>query len=127
MKTYNKNTLIYKIRAWVIVLLGGLEIINMIASLIGTEDSLLARQILIWLLFMLFFTITEIYDDFVIVRLDGVVFQPMLFLSSSVFVAVVFSLRRAIIILAIELLIMMVGIIVIRHKHKMPTKRKKKA
>ena len=59
MKIYKKNTLVYKVRAWVIVCTGSIQTLNYIALGLKTRGENIFRSMCILACFTCLFTISE--------------------------------------------------------------------
>ena len=93
MKTYNKNTFVHKLRAYLIILLGIFQLVHYIALLNYAKTPELNRVIWYLIIFTIVFTILEIKNDFSIMLKNGLVIQIVGFAMSLHGGLVVFGMR----------------------------------
>ena len=118
MKTYNKNSLTYKLRAWTIVSLGVMQIIIYIVLRIFVEEKELINDIWFWMIFSLVFTAFEIKNGFSIAGKDGAVLQIVAFVQSCFCVVLVLGQMAGIIVGILGMLIVSGGLAVIYWKNR---------
>lgn len=109
MKTNNKNSLIYKFRAWVIVLLGILQVLHYIATLLNGKNTELSREMIFWMFCGIVSTLMKIKDDFAIGIQNGIIVQITTFVISCAYILIEFSKEIMVIVVIIEVLIIIAG------------------
>ena len=118
MKIYNKNTLVYKVRAWVIVCTGSIQTLNYIALGLKTRGENIFRSMCILACFTCLFTISEIRDEFQKGKGDATLTETSLYLVSIGYIGYCFSPFWAVIVGGIETIILLLGIVAILQKQK---------
>ena len=118
MKIYKKNTLVYKVRAWVIVCTGSIQTLNYIALGLKTRGDNIFRSMCILACFTCLFTITEIRDEFQKGKGDATITETSLYLVSIGYIGYCFSPFWAVIVGGIETIILLLGIVAILQKQK---------
>ena len=118
MKIYKKNTLVYKVRAWVIVCTGSIQTLNYIALGLKTRGENIFRSMCILACFTCLFTISEIRDEFQKGKGDATLTEISLYLVSIVYIGYCFSPFWAVIVGGIETIILLLGIVAILQKQK---------
>ena len=117
MKKYNKNTLVFKVRAWLIVILGILQVINYIIGLCCSNSPRLSRYMSFFMFFAIVVTVWEIRDKFLIFgRSNALSLQTINFIYSLICMVCVWCENKVIVlgsVVVIELLIIIGGISVI--------------
>ena len=118
MKIYKKNTLVYKVRAWVIVCTGSIQSLNYIALGLKTRGENIFRSMCILACFTCLFTISEIRDEFQKGKGDATLTETSLYLVSIGYIGYCFSPFWAVIVGGIETIILLLGIVAILQKQK---------
>ena len=118
MKIYKKNTLVYKVRAWVIVCTGSIQTLNYIALGLKTRGEKIFRSMCILACFTCLFTISEIRDEFQKGKGDATLTEISLYLVSIGYIGYCFSPFWAVIVGGIETIILLLGIVAILQKQK---------
>lgn len=118
MKIYKKNTLVYKVRAWVIVCTGSIQTLNYIALGLKTRGESIFRSMCILACFTCLFTISEIRDEFKKGKGDATLTETSLYLVSIGYIGYCFSPFWAVIVGGIETIILLLGIVAILQKQK---------
>ena len=118
MKIYKKNTLVYKVRAWVIVCTGSIQTLNYIALGLKTRGENIFRSMCILACFTCLFTISEIRDEFQKGKGDATLTEISLYLVSIGYIGYCFSPFWAVIVGGIETIILLHGIVAILQKQK---------
>lgn len=118
MKIYKKNTLVYKVRAWVIVCTGSIQTLNYIALGLKTRGESIFRSMCILACFTCLFTISEIRDEFQKGKGDATLTETSLYLVSIGYIGYCFSPFWAVIVGGIETIILLLGIVAILQKQK---------
>lgn len=118
MKIYKKNTLVYKVRAWVIVCTGSIQTLNYIALGLKTRGENIFRSMCILACFTCLFTISEIRDEFQKGKGDATLTEISLYLVSIGYIGYCFSPLWAVIAGGIETIILLFGIVAILQKQK---------
>ena len=118
MKIYKKNTLVYKVRAWVIVCTGSIQKLNYIALGLKTRGENIFRSMCILACFTCLFTISEIRDEFQKGKGDATLTETSLYLVSIGYIGYCFSPFWAVIVGGIETIILLLGIVAILQKQK---------
>ena len=118
MKIYKKNTLVYKVRAWVIVCTGSIQTLNYIALGLKTRGENIFRSMCILACFTCLFTISEIRDEFQKGKGDATLTEISLYLVSIGYIGYCFSPFWAVIAGGIETIILLFGIVAILQKQK---------
>jgi hypothetical protein len=118
MKIYKKNTLVYKVRAWVIVCTGSIQTLNYIALGLKTRGENIFRSMCILACFTCLFTISEIRDEFQKGKGDATLTETSLYLVSIGYIGYCFSPFWAVIVGGIETIILLLGIVAILQKQK---------
>ena len=118
MKIYKKNTLVYKVRAWVIVCTGSIQTLNYIALGLKTRGENIFRSMRILACFTCLFTISEIRDEFQKGKGDATLTEISLYLVSIGYIGYCFSPFWAVIVGGIETIILLLGIVAILQKQK---------
>lgn len=118
MKIYKKNTLVYKVRAWVIVCTGSIQTLNYIALGLKTRGESIFRSMCILACFTCLFTISEIRDEFQKGKGDATLTEISLYLVSIGYIGYCFSPFWAVIVGGIETIILLLGIVAILQKQK---------
>ena len=118
MKIYKKNTLVYKVRAWVIVCTGSIQTLNYIALGLKTRGENIFRSMCILACFTCLFTISEIRDEFQKGKGDATLTEISLYLVSIGYIGYCFSPFWAVIVGGIETIILLLGIVAILQKQK---------
>ena len=118
MKIYKKNTLVYKVRAWVIVCTGSIQTLNYIALGLKTRGENIFRSMCILACFTCLFTISEIRDEFQKGKGDATLTETSLYLVSIGDIGYCFSPFWAVIVGGIETIILLLGIVAILQKQK---------
>lgn len=118
MKIYKKNTLVYKVRAWVIVCTGSIQTLNYIALGLKTRGESIFRSMCILACFTCLFTISEIRDEFQKGKGDATITETSLYLVSIGYIGYCFSPFWAVIVGGIETIILLLGIVAILQKQK---------
>lgn len=118
MKIYKKNTLVYKVRAWVIVCTGSIQTLNYIALGLKTRGENIFRSMCILACFTCLFTISEIRDEFQKGKGDATLTEISLYLVSIGYIGCCFSPFWAVIVGGIETIILLLGIVAILQKQK---------
>lgn len=118
MKIYKKNTLVYKVRAWVIVCIGSIQTLNYIALGLKTRGENIFRSMCILACFTCLFTISEIRDEFQKGKGDATLTEISLYLVSIGYIGYCFSPFWAVIVGGIETIILLLGIVAILQKQK---------
>ena len=118
MKIYKKNTLVYKVRAWVIVCTGSIQTLNYIALGLKTRGENIFRSMCILACFTCLFTISEIRDEFQKGKGDATLTEISLHLVSIGYIGYCFSPFWAVIVGGIETIILLLGIVAILQKQK---------
>lgn len=118
MKIYKKNTLVYKVRAWVIVCTGSIQTLNYIALGLKTRGENIFRSMCILACFTCLFTISEIRDEFQKGKGDATLTEISLYLVSIGYSGYCFSPLWAVIVGGIETIILLLGIVAILQKQK---------
>lgn len=119
MKIYKKNTLVYKVRAWVIVCTGSIQTLNYIALGLKTRGESIFRSMCIMACFTCLFTIFEIRDEFSIGHKGGEALSDiLLYLVSIGYIGDCFSPFCAIIVGGIETIILLLGIAAVLQRQK---------
>lgn len=118
MKIYKKNTLVYKVRAWVIVCTGSIQTLNYIALGLKTRGENIFRSMCILACFTCLFTISEIRDEFQKGKGDATITETSLYLVSIGYIGYCFSPFWAVIVGGIETIILLLGIVAILQKQK---------
>ena len=118
MKIYKKNTLVYKVRAWVIVCTGSIQTLNYIALGLKTRGENIFRSMCILACFTCLFTISEIRDEFQKGKGDATLTETSLYLVSIGYIGYCFSPFWAVIVGEIETIILLLGIVAILQKQK---------
>lgn len=118
MKIYKKNTLVYKVRAWVIVCTGSIQTLNYIALGLKTRGENIFRSMCILACFTCLFTISEIRDEFQKGKGDATLTEISLCLVSIGYIGYCFSPFWAVIVGGIETIILLLGIVAILQKQK---------
>lgn len=118
MKIYKKNTLVYKVRAWVIVCTGSIQTLNYIAVGLKTRGESIFRSMCILACFTCLFTISEIRDEFQKGKGDATLTEISLYLVSIGYIGYCFSPLWAVIVGGIETIILLFGIVAILQKQK---------
>ena len=118
MKIYKKNTLVYKVRAWVIVCTGSIQTLNYIALGLKTRGENIFRSMCILACFTCLFTISEIRDEFQNGKGDATLTEISLYLVSIGYIGYCFSPFWAVIVGGIETIILLLGIVAILQKQK---------
>lgn len=118
MKIYKKNTLVYKVRAWVIVCTGSIQTLNYIALGLKTRGENIFRSMCILACFTCLFTISEIRDEFQKGKGDATLTEISLYLVSIGYIGYCFSPFWAVIVGGIETIILLFGIVAILQKQK---------
>lgn len=118
MKIYKKNTLVYKVRAWVIVCTGSIQTLNYIALGLKTRGENIFRSMCILACFTCLFTISEIRDEFQKGKGDATLTEISLYLVSIGYIGYCFSPFGAVIVGGIETIILLLGIVAILQKQK---------
>lgn len=118
MKIYKKNTLVYKVRAWVIVCTGSFQTLNYIALGLKTRGENIFRSMCILACFTCLFTISEIRDEFQKGKGDATLTEISLYLVSIGYIGYCFSPFWAVIAGGIETIILLFGIVAILQKQK---------
>lgn len=118
MKIYKKNTLVYKVRAWVIVCTGSIQTLNYIALGLKTRGENIFRSMCILACFTCLFTISEIRDEFQKGKGDATLTEISLYLVSIEYIGYCFSPFWAVIVGGIETIILLLGIVAILQKQK---------
>ena len=113
MKIYKKNTLVYKVRAWVIVCTGSIQTLNYIALGLKTRGENIFRSMCILACFTCLFTISEIRDEFQKGKGDATITETSLYLVSIGYIGYCFSPFGAVIVGGIETIILLLGIVAI--------------
>lgn len=118
MKIYKKNTLVYKVRAWLIVCTGSIQTLNYIALGLKTRGENIFRSMCILACFTCLFTISEIRDEFQKGKGDATLTEISLYLVSIGYIGYCFSPFWAVIVGGIETIILLLGIVAILQKQK---------
>ena len=118
MKIYKKNTLVYKVRAWVIVCTGSIQTLNYIALGLKTRGENIFRSMCILACFTCLFTISEIRDEFQKGKGDATLTEISLYLVSIGYIGYCFSPFWAVIVGGIETIILLLGIVAILQNQK---------
>lgn len=118
MKIYKKNTLVYKVRAWVIVCTGSIQTLNYIALGLKTRGENIFRSMCILACFTCLFTISEIRDEFQKGKGYATLTEISLYLVSIGYIGYCFSPFWAVIVGGIETIILLLGIVAILQKQK---------
>lgn len=118
MKIYKKNTLVYKVRAWVIVCTGSIQTLNYIALGLKTRGENIFRSMCILACFTCLFTISEIRDEFQKGKGDATLTEISFYLVSIGYIGYCFSPFWAVIVGGIETIILLLGIVAILQKQK---------
>ena len=118
MKIYKKNTLVYKVRAGVIVCTGSIQTLNYIALGLKTRGENIFRSMCILACFTCLFTISEIRDEFQKGKGDATLTEISLYLVSIGYIGYCFSPFWAVIVGGIETIILLLGIVAILQKQK---------
>ena len=118
MKIYKKNTLGYKVRAWVIVCTGSIQTLNYIALGLKTRGENIFRSMCILACFTCLFTISEIRDEFQKGKGDATLTETSLYLVSIGYIGYCFSPFWAVIVGGLETIILLLGIVAILQKQK---------
>lgn len=118
MKIYKKNTLVYKVRAWVSVCTGSIQTLNYIALGLKTRGENIFRSMCILACFTCLFTISEIRDEFQKGKGDVTLTEISLYLVSIGYIGYCFSPFWAVIVGGIETIILLLGIVAILQKQK---------
>lgn len=118
MKIYKKNTLFYKVRAWVIVCTGSIQTLNYVAVGLKTRGESIFRSMCIMACFTCLFTISEIRDEFQKGKGDATLTEISLYLVSIGYIGYCFSPFWAVIAGGIETIILLFGIVAILQKQK---------
>lgn len=126
MKIYKKNTLVYKVRAWVIVCTGSIQTLNYIALGLKTRGENIFRSMCILACFTCLFTISEIRDEFQKGKGDATLTETSLYLVSIGYIGYCFSPFWAVIVGGIETIILLLGIVAILQKQKNSNDGKRK-
>ena len=118
MKIYKKNTLVYKVRAWVIVCTGSIQTLNYIALGLKTRGENIFRSMCILACFTCLFTISEIRDEFQKGKGDATLTEISLYLVSIGYIGYCFSPFWAVIVGGIETIILLLGIAAVLQRQK---------
>lgn len=119
MKIYKKNTLVYKVRAWVIVCTGSIQTLNYIALGLKTRGESIFRSMCIMACFTCLFTISEIRSEFQKgIKGDATLTEISFYLVSIGYIGYCFSPLWAIIVGGIETIILLLGIVAVLQKQK---------
>lgn len=119
MKHYSKSSLAYKIRRWIILYLGIVQIPNYIALGIKTRGEGAFREIVLLTVVSCFALIGEVYGDFQRgIRGDGLLYEMVLFVTCIEYIGVYFSIFWLVIIGGVETIILLLGIVAVLQNQK---------
>lgn len=107
-KKPNKNSLMYKIRSWIIISSSIMELLHFTFLLIKTKNI----AFLIIIMIISFCTIMDMYDGFSIGRFDPLVTQIIGLAGSYVFMYSLLDIEKLITLVFVEVFLIFIGLLI---------------